>query len=448
MKKTVIRGGILVNEGRRHEGYLEIEGQRIVRTGEGPYPGPRPGEEVDYIEAAGQWVLPGVIDDQVHFREPGMTYKGDIHSESRAAVAGGVTSFLEMPNTKPPATTRALLEEKFARAAEVSPANYSFYLGATNDNLAEIERIDPRHICGVKVFMGSSTGNMLVDDEKALAGIFASSPVLIATHCEDEATIRANMAAFEAKYGDKIGVEMHPLIRSVEACYRSTERAVALADRYGSQLHVLHLSTARELELFESKPLAEKKITNEVCVHHLWFCDEDYARLGNRIKWNPAIKTAADREALREGLLNGKVDVVATDHAPHTLEEKQRPYLEAPSGGPLVQHSLPAMLEFCAQGLFTLEQVVDKMCHAPARRFQVARRGFLREGYFADIVLVDPESPWTVGPENILYRCGWSPFEGVLFSHRITHTLVNGHVAYKNGVLDDSILGEALTFER
>lgn len=448
MAKTVIRGGTLLNEGRRYRGYIEIENDRILRVAEGDYPGPNEDEKVEIIEAAGKWVLPGVIDDQVHFREPGLSYKADIHSESAAAVAGGVTSFMEMPNTIPPATTRELLEEKFERAAQTSLANYSFYLGATNDNIAEITRIDPRHVCGVKIFMGSSTGNMLVDDERALSAIFAQSPVLIATHCEDEATIQANQAAFKARYGDALSIGMHPLIRSAEACYRSTARAVELADRYGANLHVLHLSTARELSLFGDGPLETKKITNEVCAHHLWFCDEDYERQGNFIKWNPAIKTAADREALRKGLTNGKVDVLATDHAPHTLEEKERPYAQAPSGGPLVQHSLVCLLELSRQGMLTPEQVVEKMCHAPARRFAVHRRGFLREGYYADIVIVDPQSPWTVAPENILSKCGWSPFTGTSFAHRIERTLVGGRTVYAQGQPDLSARGQALVFDR
>lgn len=448
MAKTVIRGGTILNEGRRYEGYIEIENDRILRVAEGPYPGSADGEPAETIDATGRWIMPGVIDDQVHFREPGLTYKADIHTESAAAVAGGVTSFMEMPNTKPPATTRDLLEAKFERAAQTSLANYSFYLGATNDNIGEITRIDPRHVCGVKVFMGSSTGNMLVDSDKALAAIFAESPTLIATHCEDEATVQANLAAFRAQYGDRLAVGMHPLIRSAEACYRSTARAVELADRYGTDLHVLHLSTARELDLFGDGPLETKKITNEVCAHHLWFCDEDYARLGNFIKWNPAIKTAADRAALREGLTNGKVDVLATDHAPHTLEEKQRPYAEAPSGGPLVQHSLVSLLELSRQGVLTPEQVVEKMCHAPARRFAVHRRGFLREGYFADLVIVDPAAPWTVGPDNILSKCGWSPFSGVTFSHRVVRTLVGGRTVYADGRIDRSLRGQALVFDR
>lgn len=446
MYRLLIENGTLINEGRRFAGYIETAGERIVRVGEGVYPEARfDGKRID---AAGQLVLPGVIDDQVHFREPGLTYKADIHSESIAAVAGGITSYMEMPNTKPPAVTNALLEEKFERAAETSVANYSFYLGATNDNLPEIRALDPRRVCGLKLFMGSSTGNMLVDDEVSLAAIFAESPVLIATHCEDEATIRANTEAFRAKYGENITPAMHPLIRSAEACYRSSARAVELADRYGANLHILHLSTARELDLFERKPLGEKKTTNEVCVHHLWFCDEDYAAKGNFIKWNPAIKTLGDRDALRTALIDGRADVVATDHAPHTLEEKMQPYLSAPSGGPLVQHSLAAMLELSRQGLWNTEKVVEKMCHAPALRFGVKERGYLREGYFADIVLVDPAADWTVTRENVLSKCGWSPFEGVRFGHRVSHTIINGTLVYKDGKVDTTYRGMALEFDR
>lgn len=446
MSRLLIRNGTIVNENERYKGYILIENEHIADVGPGDYPsGPFDGTVID---ATGLLVLPGVIDDQVHFREPGLTYKADIGSESAAAVAGGVTSFMDMPNVKPPSVSRALLEQRFERAAQTSAANYSFYLGATNDNLDEIRRIDPKRICGIKLFMGSSTGNMLVDDEKALAAIFAESPVLVATHCEDEATIRNNMELFRAKYGDHITASMHPLIRSAEACYRSTSKAVGLAQRYGTDLHVLHLSTARELSLFEKKPLAEKKITNEVCVHHLWFCDADYAAKGNWIKWNPAVKSAEDRQALREGISNGLVDMIATDHAPHLREEKERPYLNAPSGGPLIQHSLTVMLELAKQGVCTVEQVAEKMCHAPAVRFRIHERGFLRPGFFADLVLIDPNAPWTVAPENILYKCGWSPFEGTTFSHRVVRTLVNGKIAYENGRVDPTVRGRELAFDR
>lgn len=445
MGKILIENGTLVNEGASRKGYVLIDGDRIAATGEGRFEDEFYGTRID---AAGKLVMPGVIDDQVHFREPGLTWKGDIASESAAAVAGGITSYMEMPNTKPPAIDESGLEWKYERAAETSLANYSFYLGATNDNLAQIRRLDPHTVCGVKVFMGSSTGNMLVDRHKSLSAIFAESPVLIATHCEDEAIIRENTEAFRKRYGDAIEPYMHPLIRTAEACYQSSAYAVELADKYGANLHVLHLSTARELTLFDAKPLADKKITNEVCAHHLWFSDEDYAERGNFIKWNPAIKTVADRAALQEGLLSGRVDVVATDHAPHTLEEKQKPYWECPSGGPLVQHSLVTMLELAHQGALTVEKVVEKMCHAPAQRFSVKNRGYLRPGYFADVVIVDPASPWTVDRENILYKCGWSPLEGMEFSHRVVHTFVNGRHVYNNGVLNRDIRGERLLFER
>ena len=446
MADVLIEGGTLVNEGRSFRGYLVVRGERIAEIGEGDRP--ESGFQGERIDARGMLVLPGAIDDQVHFREPGLTYKEDIRSGSRAAVAGGVTSFMDMPNTKPTTTTLDLLERKRELAAERSLANYSFYFGATNNNLRELHRVDPRTTCGVKVFMGSSTGNMLVDDRRVLSAIFAESPVLIATHCEDEATVRADAERYRRELGDRVSPAMHAVIRSAEACYRSSARAVELADRYGADLHVLHLSTERELSLFDAKPVAEKKITSEVCVHHLWFSEEDYAVKGNRIKWNPSVKRVSDRDALRRGVLGGKVDVVATDHAPHTVEEKSRPYWECPSGGPLVQHSLVAMLELGRQGLWTPEQVVWKMCHAPATRFAVRDRGFLRKGAYADIAVVRPDDPWVVGPENILYKCGWSPFEGVRFSHRVVYTLVNGRVVNRNGEIDEEFRGQPLEFVR
>ncbi len=406
------------------------------------------------VDVAGALVMPGVIDDQVHFREPGLTEKAEIRTEAQAAAAGGVTSYMEMPNTRPPATTLALLEEKYARAAEVSAVNYSFYLGATNDNLSEIERIDPQRVCGLKVFMGSSTGNMLVDNEQTLADIFRLSPVLVATHCEDEAAVKANMARARAAFGENVPVAMHPIIRSAEACYRSTAHAVELAHKYGGRLHVLHLSTARELTLFEQGvPVEEKRITNEVCVHHLWFSEGDYAERGNLIKWNPAVKSAADRDTLRAAVRSGLVDVVATDHAPHLLAEKQNPYLSAPSGGPLVQHSLPAMLTLAAEGIFTVEQVIERMCHAPARLFRVRERGFLRPGYYADIAVVKLNEPWTVSRDNqrpgeqILSKCGWSPLEGLTLSAKVVATWVNGAEVYtaERGV-DTAVRGKRLLF--
>lgn len=419
MAAYLISGATIINEGIRFIGDVLIENGRISKVSENRIEA----NHATIINADGLLLLPGVIDDQVHFREPGLTHKGDIASESKAAVAGGVTSFMEMPNTKPATTTIELLEEKFDIASRTSFANYSFYIGATNENLDIISKIDPKTTCGVKVFMGSSTGNMLVDERKTLEGIFAESPIIITTHCEDEATIRRNLAEFQARYGDAIPVEAHPLIRSNEACVRSTDMAIGLATKYGSRLHVLHLSTKEEVALLDTKPLAEKKITGEVCVHHLWFTDKDYSKRGNFIKWNPAIKSETDRKALREALKNGKLDVVATDHAPHTLEEKSNPYLTSPSGGPSVQHSLTLMLELAKQGYYTIEEVVNKMCHAPATLFQVAERGFIREGYFADMVLVDPSANWTISKENILYKCGWSPFDGVTLSNRVKTTL-------------------------
>lgn len=430
----IIYNGQVVDSRHSYLGYVVVDGDRIATVGKGE---PRMGLDAEYVDARGGYIMPGVIDDQVHFRDPGLTYKGDMQTESRAAIAGGVTSFMDMPNTNPQTTTAERLEQKFERAAAVSPANYSFFFGATNDNLREISKVDPRRTPGVKVFMGSSTGSMLVDRMSALEGIFSESPVLVATHCEDEGIVQKNIAA----YGSSATIFDHPVIRSAEACYRSSALAVEIASKYNTRLHILHLSTERELSLFETRPLAEKRITNEVCVHHLWFCDADYARKGNFIKWNPAIKTAEDRAALRAGLENGRVDIVATDHAPHTLQEKQRDYLTAPSGGPLVQHSLTAMME-----MFPATHVADYMAHRPAECFHIVDRGYLREGYFADIVIVDKER-WTVAPENILYKCGWSPFDGDSFSHRVARTMVNGHWVYVDGVVDDGHKGMPLEFK-
>jgi len=399
------------------------------------------------VDANGLWLLPGVIDDQVHFREPGLTHKGDIASESRAAIAGGMTSFMEMPNTKPPTTTIELLEQKFEIAANTSFANYSFYLGATNENIEELKKADPKLIPGVKVFMGSSTGNMLVDDKKVLQAIFAEVDMLIATHCEKEEIIRENVAKYRAEFGDDVPIQYHPLIRSAEACYRSSVEAVELADKYQSRLHILHLSTEKETGLFDIKPLAEKKITGEVCVHHLWFSDEDYAKYGTRMKWNPAVKTRQDRDALMQGILNGKLDVIATDHAPHLSEEKQGGALNAASGGPLVQHSLQMMLELAKKGKITKEMVVTKMCHAPAVLFNIYNRGYIRKGYFADLVLVNPNKPYTITQDNILYKCKWSPLEGETFSTSIEKTFLNGKIAFEKGMVNN-VRGEMLRFER
>jgi dihydroorotase len=405
--------------------------------------------DVERIDGSGKWLIPGVIDDQVHFRDPGLTHKGDLFTESRAAVAGGVTSFMEMPNTVPNALTQELLEDKYKMAAEKSLANYSFYMGASNDNLEEVVKTNPKMVCGIKVFMGASTGNMLVDKAETLEGIFRDAPTLVAVHCEDEETIRANTAAMREKYGENVPLEAHPLIRSREACLKSSTLAVNLAKKHNTRLHLLHLSTADELSLLSDAPADEhKRITAEVCVHHLWFSAEDYEKLGARIKWNPAIKSASDRDALLKALQDGKLDVVATDHAPHTLEEKSNNYFSCPSGGPLVQHSLAAMLEMSQHGKISPEMVVEKMCHAPARIFGVDRRGYIRENYHADLVLLDPESAWEVAPENILYKCGWSPFEGVTLHTKITHTFVGGHLAWHSNKFDESRMGTRLIFNR
>ncbi len=400
------------------------------------------------IDGSGKHLFPGLIDDQVHFREPGLTHKGDLYTESRAAVAGGVTSFMEMPNTVPNALTQTLLEEKYQRASQVALANYSFFMGASNTNIDEVLQTDIKKVCGIKVFMGSSTGDMLVDNQKTLEGIFANSPTLVATHCEDEATIRANSAAYKEKYGDEVTIDAHPLIRSTEACYLSSSMAVELAKKHGTRLHILHISTAKELSLFEKGPVENKKITAEACIHHLWFSDKDYATKGNLIKWNPAVKTEADRDAILQAVKDDVIDVIATDHAPHTAEEKAQSYLKAPSGGPLVQHSLVAMLELAKQGKISLEQIAHKMSAAPAKLFQVANRGAVKEGNWADAVIVDLNQPWTVTKSNLLYKCGWSPFDGTTFSAKVISTFVNGHLAYNNGVLNDSTLGQRLLFNR
>ena len=393
--------------------------------------------------------MPGVIDDQVHFREPGLTHKADIFTESRAAVAGGITSFMEMPNTIPLTLTQALLEEKYQKANQVSLANYSFFMGASNDNLDEVLKTDPKTVGAIKIFMGSSTGNMLVDNRSVLERIFKESKMLIAVHCEDEYTIKEQTEYYKSKFGDNIPIEYHPKIRSQEACFKSSSLAVELAKKYHTRLHVFHLSTAKELELFRNDiPLKDKQITAEVCIHHLWFDDSHYPQKGTHIKWNPAIKTKQDREQLFQALLDDKLDVIATDHAPHTAKEKANTYFNAPSGGPLVQHALVAMLEFYHQGKIGLEKIVEKMCHSPAICFQIKNRGFIREGYAADLVLVDLQQPWQVKKENILYKCAWSPFEGYTFQSSITHTWINGHLAYKEGQFDDSQKGQRLEFDR
>ena len=446
MKSVLIKNAKIVNEGTIFEGDVLIENEFIVEIAETIS---AKSSATKIINAEGNYLIPGAIDDQVHFREPGLTHKGDIASESRAAVAGGITSFIEMPNTNPQSTTIDLLEEKFAIAAEKSFANYSFMFGGTNDNLDEILKVDPKTVAGLKLFLGSSTGNMLVDNEEVLEKIFSSTPLLIAVHCEDEATIKANFEKYKEEYGDNIPMKFHPLIRSEEACYISSSKAIELAKKTGARLHVFHLSTGKETKLFTNKiPLEEKKITAEVCVHHLWFTDADYDKKGSLIKWNPAIKTQSDKDQLWEALLDDRIDVIATDHAPHTLEEKKNPYTSAPSGGPLVQHAVVAMFEAFHQGKISVEKIVEKMAHNPAKLFKVEKRGFIKEGFYADLVIVNSGLPWSVKKENILYKCGWSPFEGFTFKSRITHTFVNGELVYNNFKVKDIQVGKRLQFDR
>ncbi len=441
----LIKNATIINEGKSIKGSALIEGEIIKAIYDSNNIPSEILNSATIINADGLWLIPGVIDDQVHFRDPGLTHKGDIATESKAAIAGGVTSYMEMPNTKPQTTSIEALDAKFESASQKSYANYSFYLGATNDNLEELRKIDKKNTCGVKIFMGSSTGNMLVDKRKALEAIFAEIDMIITTHCEEEEIIQKNIAYYKNLLGDEIPVKYHPLIRSAEACYQSSAKAVELADKYGARLHILHLSTQREISLFDIKPLPEKKITGEVCVHHLWFSDEDYEKYGTRIKWNPAVKTKQDRDALMEGLLKGKLDVIATDHAPHLLEEKIGGCLQAASGGPLVQHSLQMMLELSKQGKISKEEVVDKMCHAPATLFRVNKRGYIREGYFADLVLVNPNKDYTITQDNILYKCKWSPLENETVSTSIEKTFLNGQIAFENGLVNE-VRGQALTF--
>ncbi len=446
MGKCHIKNAQIVNENKIFTGDLLIDGKIILKISDTPIETP---PSFHKINAKGNYLLPGIIDDQVHFREPGLSHKGDIESESKAAIAGGVTSFMEMPNTVPQTTSISELELKMERAAETSFANYSFYLGANNSNLDEIRKIDPSKVCGLKIFMGSSTGNMLVDKIDVLEKIFAESPVIITTHCEDETTIQNNTKIYREKYGENIPVSFHPLIRSAEACYLSSSLAVELASKYNSRLHILHVSTGRELDLFNNSiPLKEKKISAEVCIHHLWFSENDYNLKGSLIKWNPAIKTEADRQALFTGLLTDKLDVIATDHAPHTLEEKSGSYFTAPSGGPMVQHSLQAMMEFVKKGLIPLEKVVEKMCHAPAVIFDIEKRGFIREGYFADLIIVDPDTIYTIDKENILYKCKWSPLEDEIMHSKVTHTFVNGELVYCRGEFNNKRAAMPLAFNR
>lgn len=446
MNRILIKNAKIVNEGSIFEGDVLIENDLIVEVADSIS---LKTSDCKVIDAEGNYLIPGAIDDQVHFREPGLTHKGDIESESRAAVAGGITSFIEQPNTVPNAVTQEILEDKYQVAAVKSFANYSFMMGATNDNLEEVLKTNPKNVAGIKIFLGSSTGNMLVDNEATLEKIFSSTPLLIAVHCEDETTIKNNLAAYKEQYGDDVPVTAHHLIRSEEACYISSSKAVALAKKTGARLHIFHLSTAKEMELFTNKiPLEDKKITAEVCVHHLWFTDEDYKTKGNFIKWNPAVKTANDRKALWEALNDGRIDVIATDHAPHTKEEKMQSYLNAPSGGPLVQHAVVAMFEAHHQGKISIEKIVEKMCHNPAKLFRIEKRGFIREGYYADLVIVNPSLPWSVKPENILAKCGWSPFENFTFKSRITHTFVNGEMVYNNFKVKDIRAGKRLLFDR
>lgn len=440
---TIIKNPNIVNEGKIFSGDVLIKNERIEKIGSDIYVKERAVE----IDASGLYLLPGCIDDQVHFREPGLTHKGEIYTEAKAAVAGGITSYMEMPNTVPNTLTQQLLEEKYQRASQVSLANYSFFMGTSNGNYDELMRTNLQNVCGLKIFMGSSTGSMLVDDENTLAKIFANFQGLIATHCEDEKTIQHNTAEFKNKYGDSLNVHHHPLIRSEEACYLSSSFAVELAKKHNTRLHILHISTAKETSLFDnSMPLEQKSITAEACIHHLWFCDEDYESKGNFIKWNPAIKTKADRDAILKAVLDDKIDVIATDHAPHTTEEKNQPYVTAPSGGPLVQHALVAMLELHHQNKISLEKIVDKMCHKPSVCFKIKERGFIREGYFADLVLVNLKKPNVVKKENVIYKCGWSPFEGTVFQSSVDKTFVNGNIVYDGGTFNEIKTGQRLIF--
>ena len=445
MRTTLIKNATIINENSKFVSDLLIKEGKIEKIDRNI--SVESNHEV--VDAEGLLLLPGCIDDQVHFREPGLTHKANIFTESRAAVAGGITSFMEMPNTVPSAVTIEELEKKYAIAKNTSLANYSFYLGTTNSNIEEIKRINPLEICGVKIFMGSSTGDMLVDDPQALEDVFHYSPTIITTHCEDDPMIKQNFQKYIEEYGETLPAKFHPLIRNEEACYKSSSFAVSLAKKYNSRLHILHISTEKELELFTNQiPLKDKRITAEACIHHLWFSDEDYDRLGNFIKWNPAVKKASDRDAIMKAVNDNVIDVIATDHAPHTFEEKSQTYSKAPSGGPLVQYALLAMLEKVKEGKISIEKVVEKMCHAPAELFQVSKRGFVREGYFADLVLVNPSRSNMVSKEQILSKCKWSPFEGYTFSNSIDSTFVNGELVYSNGQIIDKSQGSRLSFNR
>lgn len=442
--KKLLKNAQIVNEGSIIKADLLIEGQRISKIA--PFISDAAAQVIDL---EGKFLLPGIVDDQVHFREPGLTHKGRIYTEARAAVAGGITSFMEMPNTVPQALSQELLEDKYLIGAKDSLANYSFFMGASNENLEEVLKTDSKRVAGVKIFMGSSTGNMLVDDKEVLNSIFSKCKMLIAVHCEDEQTIRTNSAMMKAEYGEDLPIRFHPVIRNDEACYKSSSMAIELAKKHDTRLHILHISTAKETALFRNDiPLKEKKITAEACIHHLWFDERSYDEKGTLIKWNPAVKSLKDKEAIWSALLDDRIDIIATDHAPHTLEEKQNTYFKAPSGGPLVQHALVAMLEFYHQGKVSLEWIVTKMCHAPAECFQLKDRGFIREGFFADLVVVDPNKPWTVTKQNILYQCAWSPFEGTVFKSSVSKTFVNGNLVYNQGVFDETTRGMRLEFDR
>lgn len=446
MSTIIIHNALIVNEGKQFQGFVVIEDKRIKSIGRGDAPAQLLNEATSIHDAEGAYLLPGCIDDQVHFRDPGLTHKADMGTESRAAVAGGVTSFMDMPNTIPQTTTLEALEDKHQRAAEVSVANYSFYIGATNDNIDTLLACDYSKVPGVKLFLGASTGNMLVDNNEALNRIFGEVPALIAIHSEDEEIIRKNKEAMIARYGEDVPVEEHPNIRSVEACYKSTEKAIEMASKHGARLHVLHISTAKEMGLLTNEVLENKKITAEVCAHHLWWTAEDHATLGTRIKWNPAIKSAEDRQALRDGLNSGKIDIVATDHAPHLLSEKEGGAIKATSGAPLVQYSLPMMLELADKGIFTIEQVVDFMAHRVAKLFHIENRGFIREGYFADLTIVKPNTPYIVKDEDVLSRCGWTPLAGTTLNNKVVSTYVNGHRVFHLDNIDDSQQGMALKY--
>ena len=444
-QKILIQNALIVNEGLICKSDLLIENDYIKKIDANIIVD----NSVQIIDASGHFLIPGLIDDQVHFREPGLTHKATIASESKAAIAGGITSFIEMPNTNPPCITQELLEDKFKIAENSSLANYSFMIGGTNNNLEELLKTNPKNVAGIKLFLGSSTGNMLVDDDTFLEKLFLSTDLLIAVHCEDESTIQKNIQIYKEKFGENIPIEFHPIIRSEEACYLSSSKVIELAKKTGARLHVFHLSTAKETNLFSNKiALKDKRITAEVCVHHLWFDDSDYQNKGNFIKWNPAIKSENDKKELLKALLDNRIDVIATDHAPHTLDEKNQVYTKAPSGGPLVQHALPALLEMVHQQKITIEKLVEKSCHNPAILFQINKRGFIKEGYFADLVLINMNNPWNVTKENILYKCGWSPFEGVTFQSKITHTFVNGNLVYQNGNFISNIKGKRLEFNR